>query len=107
MTADAASRVGLGLVEAERLAGGDPQLVGHEIPAGDQLGHRMLHLEPGVHLEEVVAAIVVEEELAGAGRAIADRPGEGQGRLAELLPKAFANRRRRALLEDLLVATLE
>ena len=40
----------------ERLAGGDPQLVGHQVAAGDRLGHRMLDLQPGVHLQEVEVA---------------------------------------------------
>ena len=37
--------------EAERLRR-HPDLLGHEVEAGDHLGHRMLDLEPGVHLQE-------------------------------------------------------
>ena len=36
-----------------RLAGGDPELLPHQVDAVDQFGHRMLDLDPGVHLEEV------------------------------------------------------
>ena len=54
-------------VEPERLAGGDPQLVLDEVAAGDELGDRMLDLEPRVHLEEGELAAVVEQELARAG----------------------------------------
>ena len=41
-------------VERQRLAGRDPQLPLHQVEAGDQLGHRVLDLEAGVHLHEVV-----------------------------------------------------
>src|SRR6476661_1290247 len=33
------------LLDAERLAGGDPQLVGDEVAPGDELRDRVLHLE--------------------------------------------------------------
>ena len=37
----------------QRLAGGDEQLRAHEVDAGHLLGHRMLDLQPRVHLEEI------------------------------------------------------
>ena len=44
--------------------------------AGDQLGDRVLDLEPGVHLQEVgLAGGVVEQELDGAGVDVADLRG--------------------------------
>ena len=56
-----AARHELLLSQRQRLAGGDAQLLLDEVDAVDQLGHRMLDLQPRVHLEE--------EELAGvAGR---------------------------------------
>ena len=54
----------------QALAAGDADLLAHEVDAGDHLGHRMLDLEPGVHLDEVEFAILVEE-LDRAGAAIA------------------------------------
>jgi hypothetical protein len=40
----------------------------HEVDAGHELGDGMLDLEARVHLEEVEAlAVLVEQELAGAG----------------------------------------
>ncbi len=54
------------LGEREVLARRHPQLPLDEVEAGDQLRHRVLHLEPGVHLEEEELA-VLEKEL--------DRPG--------------------------------
>ena len=58
------------LGEVERLARGDADLPGDEVEAGDQLGDRVLHLEAGVHLEEVELAVLVEE-LDGAGVVVA------------------------------------
>ena len=62
------------LRECQPLARGDPQLLGDQVDAGDQLGDRVLHLDPGVHLdEEELAAVGVDQELNRAGAAIADR----------------------------------
>ena len=47
------------LHERERLARGDAKLLLDEVDAGHELGHGMLDLEPGVHLDE--------EELVGCG----------------------------------------
>ena len=46
--------------ERERLAGGDPQLLGDEVELGDLLGDAVLHLEAGVHLQEPELAVLVE-----------------------------------------------
>ena len=40
-------------LEADRLARRHPDLLLHQVEAGDHLGHRVLHLDPGVHLHEV------------------------------------------------------
>ena len=37
---------------AQRLARGDPQLLLDEVDAVDELGHRVLDLQPRVHLQE-------------------------------------------------------
>ena len=47
----------------------DPDLPRHEVEPGDELGDPVLDLEARVHLEEVVAAIVGDEELDG-GRVV-------------------------------------
>ena len=47
------------LREAERLALGDPELLLDEVEARDELGDRVLDLEPRVHLEEEDLAAVV------------------------------------------------
>jgi len=60
-----------------------PQLERDEIEPGDHLRDRMLHLEPGVHLEEEEVAVAVENELDRAGTDVADRLACGYGSVAE------------------------
>ncbi len=59
--------------EAQRLALGDADLPRHQIEPGDPLGHRVLDLEPGVHLQEVEVPVPVDEELDRARADVADR----------------------------------
>ena len=40
------------LGQRQRLPGGHRELQPHQVEAGDQLGHAVLHLQPGVHLQE-------------------------------------------------------
>ena len=41
------------LAQPQLLAGGDADHLLDQIEAGDELGHRMLDLQPRVHLEEI------------------------------------------------------
>jgi hypothetical protein len=66
-------QLGVQHVRAQRLTLGDPQLHLHQIQPGDQLGDRVLDLQPRVDLEEVEAARLVEDELDRAGADVADR----------------------------------
>src|SRR6476469_5042033 len=49
--------------EAHRLARRHPDLFLDYVEAGHHLGHRMLHLNPGVHLHEVELSVWVQQEL--------------------------------------------
>ena len=97
----------VGLAEAERLAGGDPELGRHEVDPGPHLRHRVLDLDPAVDLDEVEVGVPVHQELEGAevlvpgGHDGPDRP------LRELLAGGLRQRRCRRLLDQLLVATLD
>src|SRR5690606_17917889 len=62
-----AARRDLLLPEGEPLPCRYAQLPLHQVDPGHELGDRVLHLQAGVHLEEVELSIAVEEELAGAG----------------------------------------
>ena len=91
----------------EGLAGGDAQLRLHEVDVGDLLGDRVLDLDARIHLDEDVLALLVEQELDGAGVAVADLAGELDRVRADPVPQLLLEIRRRGQLDDLLVATLD
>jgi hypothetical protein len=97
------------LREGQRLARGDAQLPVDEVDAGDHLGDRMLHLEPRVHLHEVVLTGTVRwhDELHGARAHVAARPRGGQRALCHRLARRLVEEGRRAFFHDLLVAALK
>src|ERR671935_3309060 len=67
----------------------------------------MLDLQPRVHLEEVEVTVGIDEELDGAGIHIARRAREATGGLAHPRAQRPVDERRRALLHQLLVASLD
>ncbi len=95
------------VVVADRLARGDPQLLAHQVDAGDLLGDRVLHLQPGVHLEERDGAVRADEELAGARADVAGLAQDRLGRPVQLGVLLRAEEGRRGLLDELLVAALQ
>ena len=87
-------------------AGGDADLLEYEVDVGDHLGHRVLDLDAGVHLDEIELAVLVEE-LDRADAEIlqfAHRLGDG---LADLVARSDVERGGGAFLPDLLVAALQ
>ena len=78
----------------------------HEVDAGDHLGHRMLDLDAGVHLDEVELAVLVEE-LDRAGADIAELLHGLGDDAADALAHLGVERRGGAFLPDLLVAALQ
>src|SRR3546814_8161362 len=78
----------------QRLARGHAELPLHQIEAGDQLGHRMLHLQARVHLHEV-EGVAIDQELDGAGAAVVDRLSGAQGGRAEGVAQRRIEARRR------------
>ena len=92
---------------AEGAALGDQDLRAHQVHARHHLGNGVLHLDAGVHLDEVVVPFLVHQELQGAGVHIAHMLGDlhrviVQG-LADLLVHGEGGRE----LHHLLVAPLE
>jgi hypothetical protein len=69
------------------------------------IGHRVLDLHAGVHLDEVELAVLVEE-LEGPGAAVADLAARFGATLADALAGRGVDARCRCLLDHLLVATL-
>ena len=101
MTVDA-DRV---LSDRQRLARGHAQLPFDEIETGDHLGHRVLDLQAGVHLEEE-EAICVRDELHRAGAFVADSPRRGDGGASHGGSAIVIEARRGRLLDHLLMAPL-
>ena len=93
------------LGEAEGLARGHPELPLDQVEPGDELGHRVLDLEAGVHLQEEELPVLVEE-LDGAGVDVAAGLGHLDGRLAHGPAHVVGEVGGRALLDQLLVAAL-
>ena len=90
---DGVPRAGnLFLLERQPLPRCDPELPFHEIEPRDRLSDWMLHLQPGVHLDEVprricTQAAALHQKLHGAGALIANGLGELHGGRSHLLPK--------------------
>ena len=59
-------------VQIESLAARQANLPGHEVDAGHHLSDRMLDLQARVHLEEVEAAVLVEQKLDRSGIGVPD-----------------------------------
>ena len=95
-----------GELRAEGLAGGDQELEADQVQAGDGLGDRVLDLDAGVDLQEP-ELLPGEEELDRAGAHVADGAGHGQGGVAQAFAQGGADRGRRGLLDQLLVAALD
>ena len=82
------------------------QLPFDQVDPGHHLGHRMLDLQPRIHLEEIVIAVRPEHEFDRASPDIADRRCGAQPVRADHGAKIIAKRRRRRLLDHLLVPPL-
>ena len=90
----------------QRLAGGDKQLQRDQVEPGDGFGHRVLDLQPRVHLHEVVVPVAVEQKFERA-RAFAGDGLDGRHRRgAHARAQLGRDRRRGRFLDQLLVAPL-
>src|SRR6185437_13177647 len=95
------------LPELELFACGNPYHLLDEIDAGDELGHGMFDLQTGVHLQEVKALVLSRDKLDGARGIVFHGPGERDRLLAHLAPRRLVQKRRRRLLDHLLIAALD
>ncbi len=96
-------------VHASGSSGRDRDLRANEVDAGHLLGHRMLDLQPRVHLEEVEPRGIAgpfHEELHGPRVAISRLARDSDRRFTHALPQRRSDRRRRTLLDHFLVAAL-
>ena len=91
----------------EGLATRQAQLGLHDVDAGHRLGHGVLHLEPGVGLEERDPTVGVDEQLDRAGVLVAHGATECDRGIEEALPRGGAQVRGGRDLDQLLVAALQ
>ena len=89
------------------MTGRDQQLGPDQVDIGALLGHRVLDLDAGVHLDEHMASGLVDQELDRAGVDVADGACRGDGRCAQLGAQFRCHGGGGALLHDLLVAALD
>src|SRR5690606_28592177 len=94
------------LPDGEAAAGGDADLLVHEVDAGDRLRHRMLDLQARVHFDEIELAVLVEE-LDGAGARIAEIGHRLGADAADLRALVGVEGRGVRLFPNFLVAALE
>ena len=108
VSASAQRGVDCGLVDRERLAGGDRELVGDEIATGHELGHGCSTWSRVFISRKKNEPPIVEQELArpGARRSRPTPARASAARRARRAERAVDGRRWR-LLEDLLVTSLE
>ena len=85
---------------------GEPELLLHDVHPGDELRHRVLHLEAGVHLQEPEGAVAVVEELARGGVAKPGRAAHPDRHRVEPAALGLGQAGCRGLLDQLLVAPL-
>ena len=90
----------------QAFAGGDPQLPFDQVVAGDHFSHRMLDLQPGVHLHEEESAVGIGDELDGAGADVVHRLCGRHRGFAHRVAAQLRHAGRRRLFDDLLVAPL-
>ena len=63
----------IALNQRQWFAGGGDNHQFHQIPTGHHLGHRMLYLKSGIHLQEIEVALSISDKLHRTGRLIIDR----------------------------------
>ena len=101
------------LAQRQWLATRDAQLPFHQVEARDGFGHRMFHLQAGVHLHEekphrrgAVITRLLDDEFHRASAHIVDSFGGGHGSLAHLLTQRIGHAGSRSFFQDLLVTAL-
>ena len=106
-----AAQLDVVLDDGHAVARGDPQLLVHQVHAGDELRDRVLDLQTGVHLQEVVAfgavGVAVDEELTRSGVDVAHLAGHADGCFAQGRTGGVGQAGCRGFLHQLLVATLQ
>ena len=102
-----AAQADIGLGQPEPAPLRDRDLLRHQVEPGDRLGHRVLHLDARVHLEEPERGpFGVHQEFDGAQALVLQVQAEGDRRRTHADPQRLAEPRRRRLLDELLIPPL-
>ena len=91
----------------ERRAGRNKNLRAHHVDARHHFGDGVLHLNTGVHLNEIVPACPVDQKLHRAGVDIVDSLGDLDGILIELVANFLGYAPSGGKLHHLLIAALQ
>ena len=92
---------------SQRGASGDLNLSGDDVDAGDLLGDGVLDLDTRVDFDEVVAVLLIDEELRSASIAVVDSLGQPDGISQDGIASLGREILRGGDLDNLLVATLD
>src|SRR5690349_18358990 len=94
------------LTERKALSSCDPDLQLHQVKAGNLFGDWMLHLEAGIHLEEVEVLLLVHQKLDSPCIEISGSFGHTNSGFTHAPAQCSINHWRRSLLDHLLVTPL-
>ncbi|EAU65714.1 hypothetical protein STIAU_7808 [Stigmatella aurantiaca DW4/3-1] len=86
---------------------GHADLLAHQVHPRDELRHRVLHLDAGVHLHEVELAVLIQQVLDGPHVVVAQLAHRLDGDTPHLRAQLRRERGRRTLLDELLVPSLD
>ena len=82
------------------------QLQLHQIKSGDALGDGMLHLQTGIHFQEIKILVLADHEFHRARILVINGLGQRHGLFAHGLAGRFADEWRRCFFDDFLVTAL-
>src|SRR3954462_3672675 len=91
----------------EGLPGCNPDLCPHKVDTRYQFSDGMLHLDAGIHLNEVQIVPLVHEELDRSGVCVPDGFHRGREGLRHSLAKLLADAWRRRFFDQLLMPPLD
>ncbi len=79
----------------------------NQIDTGDQLGHRVFHLQARVHFQEIEVLGAIDDEFHRAGAGVSDGLSQCDGLFAHRLAGRFVQERAGSFFHNLLLATLD
>ncbi|MPM95561.1 hypothetical protein SDC9_142716 [bioreactor metagenome] len=95
------------LFHTQGQARGNPDLLAHNVNAGDHLRDTVLHLHPGVHLAKVKLIVLRQQEFHRTGVFIANRLSRADRRRTHFPPKFRGKTPGGSFLDEFLVPALD